>query len=465
MGWKRLAAVAVVSGLALLTAPATATALSERGHGHLVADKDRQPHSTTGSGWHGSYVWQGKHVWCVQYALPAPDSTVGYKPGADLLTKAGKPLAPDIAANISYLLLRYSLTTSDDEAAALAHLLHSWTSVPDGEVRLDTDNPNYLAYDAGWYAARLPKSVMDTVARLKADAEANRGPWALSATAPKEPLIIGTESTWTVSLLKQNSKGVPNASIDFTLKDATLVDGSVGGKVKTDADGNPVAIKIVPSGPNPSVSVSADSPALKPVVHLPDLTPPNMQRMVTTGGELKLNANATGPAKTAPGAVKITKIDSETKKAIAGVALKVTGKDQTSPAKKQDDTDLVGTDGKPIVLQTGPDGTVEVPGLRTPQEICLVEVAAPKGYEEFFDPKAPPASCGTVAAGQTLALELVNKPNKPVVPSTIPAGQDGRTPVATASFDTQLRPGLMLGVGGLVLLAAALAGFLVWRRQ
>ncbi|MET8760332.1 SpaA isopeptide-forming pilin-related protein [Lentzea sp. NPDC004782] len=462
MGWKRLAAVAVVSGLALLTAPTTATAVGDPGYGHKASGLQRN--ATPGSEWHGTYKWQGKHVWCVQYALPAPDSKVDYKEGDELLTKAGKKLDPAIAANISYLLLRYSTTTSDDEAAALAHLLHTWTSPVDGVVNLDATDARFLAYDASFYAAQLGQPVMDTVARMKADAEANRGPWTLSAAAPKEPLIIGAESTWTVSLLKQNNKGVPNAPIEFTLNDAALVDGSAGGKVKTDADGNPASIKVIPTGPKPSITVNADSPADKPVVHQP-ISTDNMQRMVTTGGEKKLNANASGQAKTAPGAVKITKIDSETKKAIAGVALRVTAKDQTSAAKKQDDSDLVGTDGKPIVLQTGADGTVEVPNLRTPQEICLVEVAAPKGYEEFFDPKSPPAACGTVAAGQTLALELVNKPNKPVVPSTIPAGQEGNTPVATASFDTQLRPGLMLAVGGLVLLGAALAGFLVWRRQ
>ncbi|WP_434450800.1 MSCRAMM family protein [Lentzea sp. E54] len=462
MGWKRLAAVAMVSGLALLTVPATATAVGVKGIGHNASGL--QPNATPGSEWHGSYVWQEKHVWCVQYALPAPDSNVGYKEGDALRTKAGKELAPDVAANISYLLLRYSTTKSPEEAAALAHLLHSWTSAPDGAVRLDTTDPKYLAYDAPFYAARLPKPVMDTVAAMKADAEANRGPWTLSATAPKEPLIIGAESTWTVALVKANGKGVTNAPIDFTLTDAKLADGSTSGKATTGADGGPAAITIVPTGPKPSIAAVADSPADRPVVHQPIQTE-NMQRMVTTGGEKKLNAAANGQARTAPGAVKITKIDSETKKPIAGVVLRVTAKDQTTAAKKQDDTDLVGTDGKPLVLQTGPDGTVEVPDLRTPQEICLVEVAAPKGYEEFFDPKAPPAACGTVAAGQTLALELVNKPNKPVVPSTIPAGADGRTPVATASFETQLRPGLMLAVGGLVLLGAALAGFLVWRRQ
>ncbi|WP_083267898.1 MSCRAMM family protein [Lentzea guizhouensis] len=462
MGWKRLAAVAAVSGLALLTVPAPATAVGVKGIGHNATQV--QPNATPGSEWHGSYVWQDKHVWCVQYALPAPDSAVGYKPGDELLTKAGKKLDPAVAANISYLLLRYSTTKSPEEAAALAHLLHSWTAAPDGPVRFDTPDPKYLAYNAEWYAARLPQSVMDTVARLRADAEANRGPWTLSAAAPTDPLVIGTESTWTVALLKQNDKGVPNAPISFTLTDAKLTDGSASGTVTTDANGAPVALKVIPTGPKPAIAVTADSPADKPVVHQPIQTE-NMQRIVTTGGEKELTAAANAPARTAPGAVKITKIDSETKKAIAGVALRVTAKDQTSPALKQDDSPLVGTDGKPLVLQTGADGTVEVPGLRTPQEICLVEVAAPKGYEEFFDPKAPPASCGSVAPGSTLALELVNKPNTPVVPSTIPAGTEGSTPVATASFETQLRPGLMLAVGGLVLLGAALAGLLVWRRQ
>ena len=464
MGWKRLAAVAMVSGLALLTVPATATAVGVKGIGHNASGL--QPNATPGSEWHGSYIWQDKHVWCVQYALPAPDSTVPYKAGDALLTKAGKPLATDIAANISYLLLRYSTTKSPEEAAALAHLLHTWTSPVDaaGGVTLEAKDAAHLAYDSAFYAARLPQPVMAAVASMKADAEANRGPWTLTATAPKEPLIIGTESNWTLALLKANGKGVTNAPISFNLTDAKLADGSVSGQATTGADGSPAVVKIISTGPNPSISAVAASPADKPVVHQPIPTD-NMQRMVTTGGEKTLNAAANGKAKTAPGIVKITKIDSETKKSIAGVALRVTAKDQTSPAVKQDDTPLVGTDGKPLVLQTGTDGTVAVPDLRTPQEICLVEVAAPKGYEEFFDPKAPPAACGTVAAGQTLALELVNKPNKPVVPSTIPAGADGQTPVATASFDTKLRPGLMLGVGGLVLLGVALAGFLVWRRQ
>ncbi|GLZ35527.1 hypothetical protein Lesp02_77140 [Lentzea sp. NBRC 105346] len=462
MGWKRLAGAMVVAGLALLTAPAAADAVGVKGIGFNAGAL--QPNAPTGSEWHGSYIWQGKQVWCVQYALPAPDSAVPYKDGDELLTKGGAKLAPEIAANISYLLLRYTTTKAPEEAAALAHLLHSWTAFPHNQLRYDTTDPKFLAYNAEFYFNNLPQVVRDAVGRLKADAEANRGPWTLQAKAPATPQVIGTAGEWTVQLLKANQKGVPSAPVSFTLTDAKLEDGSTTGTLTTPADGSALKVSVIPTGPKPALAIVADSPADRPVVHVPTTTD-NMQRIVTTGGEKKLPANAGTTAKTAPGAVKITKLDSETKKAIAGVALRVTGADKVAPALKQDDTQLVGTDGKPIVLQTGEDGTVAIPDLRTPQEICIIEVAAPKGYEEFFDPKAPPAACGKVEPGQTLALEVLNKPNKPKVPSTIPAGANGQTPVATASFSTELRGGLILGVGSLVVAVAALAGFLVWRRQ
>ncbi|TWP48645.1 hypothetical protein FKR81_27355 [Lentzea tibetensis] len=462
MSWKRLAGAAVVAGLTLLTVPATADAVGVKGIGFNAGQL--QPNAPTGSEWHGSYIWQGKQVWCVQYALPAPDSSVPYKNGDELLTKGGAKLSAETAANISYLLLRYSTTKAPEEAAALAHLLHSWTAFPHAQLRYDTTDPKFLAYNADFYFNNLPQSVRDAVVRLKNDAAANRGPWSLEAKAPTGPQVIGTPDEWVVQLLKADKKGVPSAPIQFTLTDAKLEDGSTTGTLTTPADGSPLKFKAIPTGTKPALAIVADSPADKPVVQVPETTD-NMQRIVTTGGEKKLPANAETTAKTAPGAVKITKIDSETKKPIAGVALRVTAGDKIAPALKQDDTQLVGTDGKPVVLQTGDDGTVAIPDLRTPQDICIIEVAAPKGYEEFFDPKAPPAACGKIEPGQTLALEVLNKPNKPVVPSTIPAGADGKTPVATASFDTELRGGLVLGVGGLVLFGAALAGFLVWRRQ
>lgn len=462
MGWKRLAGAALVAGLALLTVPVTANAIGEKGIGHNAAAL--QPNAPAGSEWHGSYVWQGKHVWCVQYALPAPDSAVPYKTGDELLTKGGHRLAPEIAANISYLLLRYTNTTSPDEAAGLAHLLHKWTAGPQNGLTLDTTDPKRLQYNADFYWERLPESVRGAANRMVEDAVANRGPWTLSATAPGTPQIIGTPAEWVVQLLKADQKGVTNAPITAKLTDATFADGKDTATLTTTADGSPLAVKVIPTGPNPALNVAADSPADRPVVHVPESTD-NMQRIVTTGGEKKLAGQAATTARTAPGKVQITKIDAETKKAIAGVALRVTGADKVAPALKQDDSPLVGTDGKPSVLQTGADGLVTIPDLKTPQEICLIEVAAPKGYDEFFDPNAPPTVCGTVTPGATLALELVNKPNKPVVPSTIPAGVDGKTPVATASFDTQLDSGLLLAVGGLLVVGAALGGFLVWRRQ
>jgi len=222
-------------------------------------------------------------------------------------------------------------------------------------------------------------------------------------------------------------------------------------------------VKVVPTGPNPSFSVSLDGPAERPRVRVP-ANNVSMQRIVTTGGEQPLAANASTTAKTAPGAVKVAKTDEETGKAIAGVALKVTAADGKTPAKRQDDTDLTGPEGQPVVLQTGADGFATVPDLRTPQEICVIEVAAAKGYQEHFDPNAPPKACGRVEPGQTLSVALKNKPDTPIVPITIPAGADGSGVVATASFTTEVRTGSLVGFGGVLLVGVALVGLLARRR-
>jgi hypothetical protein len=464
MGWKRLAGAAVVAGLALLSVPGVAVAQVQEGIGHKT-EAQGYIGEDDGFDWIGSYVWQGKQVWCVQYALKAPDSTVAYQEGDELLTKYGKPLPADVAANISYLLLRYSTTTSADESAALAHLLHGWTAAPESPDQLDPATNTYLtvAYDAPWHLDRLPDPTKAAVQRLQADAEANRGPWKAVAAAPEKAQTIGTADTWSVSVTKEkDGTGVPGVPVAFELVDATLVDGSTSGTVTTSDSGEPVNVQVVPTGPAPKLTATLSGPATRPVVHVPGVQ--DMQRIVTTGGEQRLVASTETTARTAPGAVKIAKTDAETKQALPGVSLRVTGADRSSAAVKQDDAALVGVDGRPVVLQTGPDGTVEVPDLRTPQEICVIEVAAPKGYDENFDPNAPPTACGVVQPGETLALAMENKPNKPVVPSRIPAGIDGRGIVATADTLTTVQPGSLIGLGGVVLLGAGLVGFVAWRR-
>ncbi|NUT95205.1 MAG: prealbumin-like fold domain-containing protein [Saccharothrix sp.] len=461
MGWRRLAGAVLAAGVALLAVPAVSDAQVQEGIGHTTpAQGYRGKPGTTD--WLGSYIWQGKQVWCVQYSFLAPDSSVEYQEGDRLRTKAGVELAPDIAANISYLLLRYSTTNSPDESAALAHLLHSWTSFEHGGLSLSPDSDyRTIAYNEQFHYDNLPPSAREAVDRIRKDAETNRGPWTAKVTAPADEQLIGSPGTWKVDVAKSDGAQVGGVPVTVEVKDATLESGQTTGELKTLLDGGPLAVKVVPTGPNPSVVVKLDSPADKPVVHVPARE--NMQRIVTTGGEKKLTAEAATTAKTPPGVVKVAKTDAETGKGIAGVALRVTAADGGAAAK-QDGTDLTGPDGKPLVLQTGDDGTATVPDLATPQEVCVVEVAAAKGYEESFDPNAPPKACGKVEPGQTLALALTNKPNKPVVPITIPAGSEGAGVTAKAAFTTEVTGGSLVGFGGGVLVLGALVGWLVRRR-
>ncbi|MEV1115149.1 hypothetical protein AB0I91_08785 [Actinosynnema sp. NPDC049800] len=471
MVWRRLAGAALAAGLALLAAPVTATSAGaqpvvEKGPGHETEAQGYRD-KPAGGDWLGAYKWRGQLVWCVQYSLLAPDSRVEYKEGDELLSKGGARLADDVAGSISYLLLRYANTRSDDEAAALAHLLHTWTAYEDPARGISLD-PNsdfrHIAYHADFHFQQLGRfgQAQQAVGRLEAEAAANRGPWAAKVSAPEKEQVIGTPDTWVVDITKTDGAQVAGAPVTVELADATLESGAATGELTTSTDGKALAVRVVPTGPNPSVTVKLDSPADRPKVHVP--ADDDMQRIVTTGGEKKLTANASTTAKTPPGVVKVAKTDAETGKAIAGVALKVTAADGSQPAKRQDDTALTGPEGTPVVLQTAADGTATVPDLRTPQEVCLIEVAPAKGYEEFFDPNAPPKVCGTVEPGQTLALALTNKPDKPVVPITIQAGSQGAGVVARAAYTTEVSTGALVGFGGVVLIGATLVGLVVRRR-
>ncbi|PSL54242.1 hypothetical protein B0I31_107300 [Saccharothrix carnea] len=466
MVWRRLAGAVLAAGLVLLAAPVTAGAQAQEGIGYET-DPQGYLNKPAGGDWLGSYLWRGQQVWCVQYSLLAPDSSVEYKEGDELLSKGGARLADDVAGSISYLLLRYANTQSADEAAALAHLLHTWTAFEDPARGISLD-PNsdfrHIAYNADFHFQQLGRfgQAQQAVGRLQAEAAANRGPWTAKVSAPDKEQVIGTPDTWVVDITKTDGGQVAGAPVTVELTDATLEDGTAAGELTTSTDGKALAVKVVPTGPNPSFTVKLDSPADRPKVHVP--ANDNMQRIVTTGGEKKLTANASTTAKTPPGVVKVGKTDAETGKAIAGVALKVTAPDGQSPAKRQDDTALTGPEGEALVLQTATDGTATVPDLRTPQEVCLIEVAPAKGYEEFFDPNAPPKVCGTVEPGQTLVLALTNKPDKPVVPITIPAGSEGAGVVAKAAYTTEVSTGALVGFGGVVLIGATLVGLLVRRR-
>ncbi|GAA0605693.1 hypothetical protein GCM10010174_23090 [Kutzneria viridogrisea] len=461
MGLSKLVAgvtgAALLTGVTLVAAPGVALAKPVNGHGY---DVPAQPYkgNPDKTDWMGSYLVDGKQVWCVEFAYKAPNSDEKYQPGDVLKDKWGNALPDDVAANISYLLLRYGGTQANGDSAALAHLLHTWTSgVPKGDPRLDPNKTfKEIGYDITGHLNSLPADAKAAVDKLRSDAEANRGPWTAKITPPTGPQVIGTPGKWTVQVTNAKGKGMGNVPVALTLADAKV--GAT--QVSTPADGGPLVLDVTPTGANPSVSFSVDSPADRPVVQKP--VDVNTQHVVSTGGEKKLTGSAKVPATTAPGQVKVTKTDATTNKGIAGVSLRVTAADKTAPAVKQDGSNLTGQDGKPLVLTTGADGTATVPDLRTPQDVCIIEVSAPAGYEQGFDPKSPPSVCGSVKPGEVLALSLTNKPNTPTVPVHIPAG-DGPV-VANAAVVTQIQPGALVGFGVLVLAGLSAIG-LLWRRH
>lgn len=470
MGLSKLVAgvtgITMLAGAAMLAAPITASAnTGSRGVGQEVTPAQPYHGNQDPSDWLGSYVVGGKDVYCVRFALNAPDSDTQYKPGEPLKDKWGKDLDPVVAAKISYLLLRYAGTKDADQAAALAHLLHSYTSgVPAGDPRLDPANDfNHIGYDIAGHLDKLkaqhPKAA-DAVMAEEADATANQGPWDVAVTAPTGAQIIGTPDKWTVKVTHAGTdKAITGAPVKLTVTDGTVDKDTV----TTPADGSPLVVNVTPTGPKPTVKVDLSAPADQPVVQAPVNTGGAIQWIVSTGGEKALTANATTTARTAPGAVKVTKVDSKTNAGLAGVQLRITAKDKTAAAVKQDGTALNGTDGKPLVVTTGADGTATVDNLQTPQDICLIEVAAPSGYDENFDASSPPSVCGSVEPGKTLALQLANTPNKPTVPVKIPAG--GSPMVADAATVTEIDPGALAGIGGLLVIALGGVGFLLRRRR
>ncbi|MCR6487169.1 hypothetical protein M8542_30505 [Amycolatopsis sp. OK19-0408] len=455
---RALVGLVATALLGLLSVAPAASADSQRGIGHLI---EGQP--GTGQDWLGSYVVGGQQVFCVSFQLTAPDTGEVYKPGDELLTKWGTKLPADQAANISYLLLRYGGTKEPDDAAALAHLLHSWTAAPRTPADLVASlPPDKIAYDAPRHLANLPAGARAAVERLRTEAETNRGPWTASVTTPKAPQYPGEAAEWTVTVTNAKGKGVPDVPVKLTATDGTLGDTATAGNASppgggasltTDADGT-VRVKLTPDGARPKLVASLSAPADRPYVRVPVDTA--KQRVVSTGGEKELTAQGVvNVAK--PGRAQVTKTDANTGKGVGGAVLRITGKDKTAAALAQDGKPLVGADGKPAVVTTdGATGAVTVENLRAPQEICVVEASPPPGYTNAYDPANPPSACGMVKPGETLALTVSNKPNE--VPRAIPAGD---RPVAQARgvVETSYSAPGLAGLGLLVLLGAGLVGF------
>lgn len=410
--------------------------------------------------WLGSYLVGGKPVFCVAFELKAPDTNEKYQPGDELRTKWGDPLPADTAANISYLLLRYGDTKDPDQAAALAHLLHSWTAAPRaGHDDLNPANDfRHIGYDAPYHLAKLPAEAQEDVRRLTADAEANRGPWTATVDAPAED-EAGDTGDWTITVHNARGKGVAKVPVTVELADAKLPDGSAKTTVTTGDDGT-AKIRATLAGPEPRLVAGLSAPADKPYVRSPVSV--DTQRVVSTGGEKHLVAEKAIKARNKPGVVRVVKQDSKSHKGIAGAVLRLTGKDRTSALTGQDGRALTGRDGKPATLTTaGADGVATADNVGAPSEVCAVEVTPPAGYDHAFDAENPPSACGTVQPGETLTLTLTNVANE--VPIAIPAGAPPSVILHAGTTTVGSATGFAV-TGGLAVAGSALVGFVARRR-
>ncbi|AUI61621.1 SpaA isopeptide-forming pilin-related protein [Amycolatopsis sp. BJA-103] len=461
-----LIATCLLGALSATVAVTPASADPKQGVGHAVTPGQPFGGHDQASDWLGSYVVNGKHVFCVSFQQKAPDTNEEYKPGDELLDKWGQKLPEGIAANISYLLLRYGGTQDNAEAAALAHLLHSWTAKPRSDTDTDPELPsNKIGYKIQEHLDQLKAqhpAAATAVEKLTKDAEANRGPWTTAITPPKEDQHIGTAGEWTISVKNAKGKGISGVPVKLTPSNATVDGGETtkpaststakAATVKTGEDGT-VTVKVTPTGDQPKLASTLSAPADRPYVQFPVDT--GVQKVVSTGGEKELKAQGVAVV-SKPGKVQVTKVDAKTDKGIAGAALRITAKDKTTAAVGHDGKPLNGADGKPAVVTTeGETGTVTVENLRTPQEICVVEVSAPPGYTNAFDPKNPPSACGELKPGETLALKVANTPNE--VPRTIPAG-DRPVAMMQGTVENSASTAGILGVGALALLGSLMVG-------
>lgn len=293
----------LVTGLALVGAPSAAADV-QTGLGYETRPAQPYANNPDAGDWIGSYLVGGEQVWCVQFAHLAPDSDEQYRPGEALRTKWGTALPPEVAADISYLLLRYRTTESPDEAAALAHLLHAWTSGPQDQSQLDPSNDfRHIAYDAPFHLTKLPPTAQAAVDTLTADAAANRGPWTATVTAPDEPQTIGVAGEWTFEVANAAGNGVAEVPVTVTANGATFTDPATGDQVttatvSTPEDGAAVTLAVTPTGAAPALDITLAAPAAVPVVQ--QAVEVDTQRVVSTGGEEELTAAADSTASPPP---------------------------------------------------------------------------------------------------------------------------------------------------------------------
>ncbi len=462
-------ATLLVAGSASVLAAGTASADAQPSTNGWAVPAQPYKNNPDSTDWLGSYIVGGQQVWCVDYALKAPDTNEKYTSDGPLTTKWGTPVDPTTAAEISYLLLRFGNTTSKDDAAALSHLLHVWTAPASASPNPSSPyDPSLdfqqIAYNPDLHVQELQQvspAAATAVGTLQADAAANHGPWTMSMAAPKGQQLIGSADAWTVNVLNAAGKGLANVAVTLTATDATFPGNTTTETVDTPGDGSPLAVTATPTGLNPKIVATVTSPAAMPNLLVP--ADPNMQKIVTTGGTTPITSTQTTTAQSPPGTLTVVKTDASTNKPLANATFEVTGADKKSPALSLLGAPITAQDGTPLTLTTGADGHATVNNLRTPQTVCMIETTPPPGYDQAFNPASPPTQCAQVDPGQTVTVSVTDTANK--IPVAIPAGGPPATMTAMSTVLSRPAPVALFVVGGMLLIAAGFAGTVVLRRR
>jgi hypothetical protein len=291
---RRTVATLAVAAALLAVPHVAAEAAVQHGLGHATTPAQPYLNNPDTSDWLGSYVVNGEPVYVVQFAYLAPDSDEEYQAGGTLKTKWNTDLPPDVAADIGYLLLAHGGTQDADTAAALAHLLQSWTAAPQNPGQLDPSNDfRHIAYDAPFHLAKLPAGAQAKVTALRDEAAAQRGPWTVEVTAPAGTQV-GRSDVWTVHARTASGGPVVGRPVTLSATGADLAATSV----VLDGNGD-ASVALTPTQVAVGLSASLESPA--DTLSVQEAVQVDTARVIGARGNSK-TLSATAASTAAPGA-------------------------------------------------------------------------------------------------------------------------------------------------------------------
>jgi hypothetical protein len=215
-------AIGVAAAVAVLAPAGAALAAPVPDHGDATTPAQPFSGNPNMSDWLGSYLIAGTPSWDATFGNPAPDATATWTDAGALVTKWSTAVDATTAAQLSYLLVAYGSTASDDDAAAIAYLTDVATSSPQNPGQLDPSNDfRHIAFDAPFHLPKLRASAQARVAALQTESAALAGPWTLQLTAPASAQI-GSPATWTIRVVSASGSGVPNVPVTLTATDGAF---------------------------------------------------------------------------------------------------------------------------------------------------------------------------------------------------------------------------------------------------